>query len=145
MNQNGVVAKRKFSTAKAYKLARAVVVTVSLILGLVGLFQIYNSEYGAYSMEENKQRCAEPNSARTGCSAYHIIYLDVLEESPCSSEEKARVMCNSYYLLERRKLSDSGLRNLGIAIVLLAVFFGGSWLFNYLFPRTHGRADEPDN
>lgn len=141
MNQNGVVTKRKFSTAKAYKLARAVVVTVSLVLSLVGLLQIYNAEYGTYSTEENNRRCADPDSADTACGAYHIIYgLDLrLMESVCSSEEKARVMCNSYYLLERRKLSDNGLRNLGIAIVLLAVFFGGSWLFNYLFPR---RAEE---
>lgn len=139
-----VMAKRKFDSKRTYKLVFRIVIAVALLFGLLGAAHLNSAFRGAYSEDKIKQRC-RGSEAESGCSNYFIIYGHHIPTDDACLGTEAETACRVYYYLESDKVTASGLRNLGIAAALLVIFFGGTWLYRYLFPVQDTKANGKEN
>ena len=104
---------RKLDASRLYKLARGIIVVLSIIFILWGSYAVYRTVYGDY----------KPIDAFSYC---HNAYNDL----------EAADTCSLYSFNDRREFENRGYMAIGLGIVLPIVFFGSVGLFKYLFPKT---------
>lgn len=100
------MAERKFDSKRTHKLVSRVVIATAIWLGLLGTIQLNNVFYGSFAFEKMGEHCSGQKDTD----------------------------CEFYYIISRQALERSGWRNLGVAVVLPVVFFGGTRLYRYMFP-----------
>jgi hypothetical protein len=104
---------RKFNTARAYKLAKKVVIGVTVITGLLGLYSLYMLESNSILHQWENYCSKHPDTKELLAVGYSCMStaFQVIDENT-----------NLMY------------KSLGIAIFLPTIFFGGTALYKYLFP-----------
>ena len=104
--------KRRFSTRKAYKLAKTLIIIVSALLLIIGSMRALNSQnHSQYYIQQYNEECK--NKERPS----YLVDLCI------------------YYLNEPRQFDEDTFKVIGLGMAIPGVFFGFSWLFNYLLPR----------
>lgn len=105
-------AKRKFNKKRLYKLAKLLVIITSVLSGALAVITLYMVFSGA-AYKNWSYGCKDyPDGSRL---RHECVWLAVREEG---------------------KLYKQGEKSIIIAVVLPVVFFGGGFLYKYLFPKT---------
>lgn len=105
--------KRKFSAKRFYKLGKIIIIAVSIISGIYSIFQFSITEFSNF-IERYEVAC---------------------REYPESSQIYSYTDCMLSAFQHQRALETSALIALGIAIIFPLLFFGGTWLYRYLYPK----------
>lgn len=111
------MSKRKFDGNRAYKLAKTLVVGTTAIAGMYGLYALY---------------MIESDSILNKWISYCKLHPDTKELA------STVYSCMSTGLNQVGEISNLMYKSLTLAIVLPVIFFGGTALYNYLFPKNKG-------
>src|SRR3990167_4199378 len=104
------MSNRKFSGARLYKLLKTLVITVTVLSGLYAAYALY---------------LLESNSILNRWESYCSKYTETMRNSDCMFVGFGQIndMSRNFYVTT------------SIAIVLPLVFFGGGWIYRYIFPN----------
>ncbi len=122
---------RQFSLSKSYKLLKWVVIIVTILSVYFCYLSIKNSEYFSKQFGIDSQFCSNKYSKE--------------ERDKMTQEEKQSAFAEldgCYALLPDTdiNLKVEADKNIGItlaiSVLLPILFFGGSWIIRYIFPKT---------
>lgn len=109
--------KRRFDTKRLYGLIRLIVIIVTVISGLIAVPNYINLEITNETLKGWQETCD------TDFNMGYESWLTCVK----AQNSQLDAMQNA---MERTAL---------LTIVLPTLFFGGTWLFNYLFPKKHAK------
>ena len=104
--------ERRFSGERLYKLAKRAVVIISLLAGIWSIYALYTIQTGSI-WKQWKSYCSEDYQPKSRDYNDCMTTASFLEENLNKNLEKT----------------------LPVALLLPTIFFGGTWLYKYLFPK----------
>jgi len=121
--------KRKLDTKKFYKLIKILVISVSIITGLVAVYG-WHEAYTASILENGFAMCDH----------IYPTYFNMPASEQSIHDANNRCMID---VLTQDKEADAFTYEATTITILLPVFFfGGSWLYKYLFPVKNKKENE---